>query len=370
MKKLFILGLIGSATLLVTSCSNDENVDMPSSKNAIEFSTFVDKPTRAEVGIDYTTENLTKFKVWGQMMKADGTGTLGKPFAGTEITGSKGNFSYPSPVYWEPGYNYNFLAVAPADNINTELSEGRVITVTPPTTVDGSDCGKITFTNNEGIIDLIAAYDGTWSTTAIPTTGTINRIYFTFKHLLARIKFGFVNELDDESTISITGVTITNSFKTGTVTINPGVENSVWGNCTGNTELLFTVAEVPATPTSGKTENIGMNQTGYTRTRYLIPVNAEFDPNANGQTYTVTFRITRKVSGQTFTSDKEVTVPTPNGEWKPGYSYLFTAKINAQNVEDDPLRPIKFDVTEVSEWTESGNEFSVEDPTPSPIRRK
>ena len=65
MKNLFLIGM-AAASMMLASCSSDENVEMANNKNAIEFKTFVNNSTRAT---DLTTRSLMKFKLWGRMEK-------------------------------------------------------------------------------------------------------------------------------------------------------------------------------------------------------------------------------------------------------------------------------------------------------------
>ena len=81
MKNLFLIGM-AAASMMLASCSSDENVEMANNKNAIEFKTFVNNSTRAT---DLTEGSLMKFKLWGRMEKEDGTNKGGKPFDGTDF---------------------------------------------------------------------------------------------------------------------------------------------------------------------------------------------------------------------------------------------------------------------------------------------
>lgn len=106
-KNLFLIGL-AAIGMLFASCSNDETVEKAKNQNGIQFKSFVNNSTRAT---DLTTANLTNFQVWGIMKKDN---QIGKPFVGTQVNKAGSAWSYGTPVYREKGYQYSFVAVAPA----------------------------------------------------------------------------------------------------------------------------------------------------------------------------------------------------------------------------------------------------------------
>lgn len=326
MKKIFLIGL--AATAMLTSCSNDENIEMPAQNNAIGFRTFVNKSTRAT---DIDNNNFTSFQVWGLMSKDNQTGT---PFVGTTVTNESGSWNYTTPVYWENGYKYSFVAVAPASTDNNW-------TLTAPTTV--GDWGSIAFTNGKGETDLIAATDGTWASSAVSTTESCPApIELTFKHLLSRVRFAFENAMDDGSVINVTGVEITDAFTGGTVTLASDVDKSSWTVDKTSGNLAFGDVELADDATT-----FAANTTAITNHKYMIPTTA----NAN-QTYKVKFTVTRTHHGVTDTyNHTDVVVPAPEGGWNPGKSYQFKATLTAKNITEEELCKIEFSAS-VSEWGE------------------
>lgn len=328
MKKIFLIGL--AATAMLTSCSNDENIEMPAQNNAIGFSTFVNKSTRAT---DTDNSNFKKFQVWGLMSKDNQTGT---PFVGTTVTKGTEGWSYTTPVYWENGYKYSFVAVASAQTDDTTDDNW---TLTPPTTV--GQWGSIAFTNGTGETDLIAATDGTWATTAVSTANSCPApIDLTFKHLLSRVRFAFENAMDDGSVINVTGVEITDAFTGGTVTLATDIANSTWD--VNETSGSLTFGDVVL---SDGATTFAANTTAITDHKYMIPTTAN-----TTQTYTVKFTVTRTHHGVTDTyNHANVVVPAPNGGWNPGMSYQFKATLTAKNITEEELCPIEFTAS-VSEW--------------------
>ena len=325
MKKVFLMAV--AAVAMLASCSNDETTGKAVKGNAIQFDGFVNKSVKG-VDDDITNDNFASFQVWGLMSKGEQTGN---PFDGTTVTKSGSDWTYTTPVYWENGYNYSFVAIAPAG----------FGTFNAPTTV--GQYGSIDFTN-DGETDLIYDVNGEHASKAVSTEGQCPAaIDFTFNHLLSRVKFTFTNAMDDGSTINVTGVTITNANTKATATLG---ETATWalakdnipGNLTFGNVLLDGQATDFAAPESKATDH-----------KYMIPA------ISNGQKYTVIFTVTRHHSGVTDQYDH--TVELPEITMVQGKSYNFTAELNAQNITggdpDDPdnpqLCPIKFTAT-VSDW--------------------
>lgn len=197
-KNLFLIGL-AAIGMLFASCSNDETVEVKKNTNAIQFKSFVNNSTRAT---DLTTTNLVDFQVWGIMKKDN---QIGKPFVGTQVTKAGGAWSYGVPVYWEKGYQYSFVAVAPADAFDMVEAPANY-----------QDYGKVQFNNGRGDTDLLwAAKDKglvTWEGNACPAV-----VDLTFNHMLSRVRFNFVNGMDDGSLLTVKDVKITNACTEGTV---------------------------------------------------------------------------------------------------------------------------------------------------------
>lgn len=125
MKKILFMSM--AATALLASCSQDETVDMPQNSAAIQFKTFVNKSTKG-ASDDITNDKFAAFQVWG-LKSTDGQPV--KPFEGTLVSKDAQNntWSYETPVYWEAGCNYSFVAIAPTTAI------GNSAIFTQPTAV-------------------------------------------------------------------------------------------------------------------------------------------------------------------------------------------------------------------------------------------
>lgn len=317
-----------AAVAMLASCSNDETTGKAVNGNTIKFDGFVNKSVKGAAN-DLNNTTFTSFQVWGLMSKGDQTGT---PFVGTTVTKSGSEWTYNGNVYWENGYNYSFVAIAPAD----------FGTFNAPSTV--GEYGTIDFENGEGTTDLIYDIDDTYVTDAVTTEGQCPRaIDLTFNHLLSRVKFAFENAMDDGSTINVTGVTITNANTKATATLG---ETAAWELADDNKVAALTFGNVLL---DGQATYFAAPESKATDHKYMIPAISD------GQKYTVTFTVTRHHSG--VTDQYEHTVELPEITMEQGKSYNFTAELNAQNITggdpDDPdnpqLCPIKFTAT-VSDW--------------------
>lgn len=314
-KNLFLIGL-AAIGMLFTSCSNDETVEVAKNQNGIQFKSFVNNSTRAT---DLTTNNLADFQVWGIMKKDN---QIGKPFVGTQVNKAGGAWSYGTPVYWEKGYQYSFAAVAPAGVF--EMVEAPA---------DYQDYGKVQFNNGRGDTDLLWAFNDkglvTWEGNVCPAA-----VDLTFNHMLSRVRFNFVNAMDDGSLLTVKDVTITNACTDGTVQLiadNAGLE---WA-AEGGAALLFDDAAE-----TGFAQDAACT-TGH---KYMIPTT---------KAYNVTFKVERAHNGVVDTYEHSVNLTEM--EMESGKSYQFKAEFTSQNINPDgALCPIVFEPT-VNEWDAWGD---------------
>lgn len=321
-----------AAVAMLASCSNDETTGKAVNGNTIKFDGFVNKSVKGAAN-DLNNTTFTSFQVWGLMSKGDQTGT---PFVGTTVTKSGSEWTYNGNVYWENGYNYSFVAIAPA-GFGTFNAPDKV-----------GEYGSIDFENGEGTTDLIYAIDGTHATSPVSTEGQCPEpINLTFNHLLSRVKFAFKNAMDDGSTINVTDVIITNANTKATATLGETATWALAGDSTASLTFGDVLLDDPAT-------DYAAGVTRATDHKYMIPATSA------DQKYTVTFTVTRNHSGVTDQYNHEVELPAVTMEQ--GKSYQFVAELNAQNITggdpDDPnnpeLCPIKF-TAEVDEWDAFGD---------------
>lgn len=309
MKKLFIMGLAAMG-LALTACNSDETVEMAKG-NAIGFKTFVNNSTR--VATDATTTDLKSFKVWGLMNKGNNTG---KPFVAKEVKKENNTWSYTPPVYWEKGYAYSFVALAPNDAYE----------FTAPTAIN--TWGSLKFNNGTGETDLIYA---TAKKETVEGNGCPAPVDLTFNHMLSRVRFQFENGMDDGSVLTVSNVKIIDACTSGTATLAEQLTDLTWNPVQGTGALEFGNAAAMEQ----------QNAKAETAHKYMIPA-----PQA--KVYKVTFKVTRNHNG--VTDEYTHTVNLPETAMKPGNSYQFTATLTAKNINpDEELCQIKFNPT-VTDW--------------------
>lgn len=327
MKKLFIMGLAAMG-LALTACNSDETVEMAKGK-AIGFSSFVDKSTRAT---DVTLANLDSMEVYG--WRGDN-----QIFNAQKVTVDQSGVGTYSPLqYWEADYTYNFEAIAPKSGVKgVEFAAAKT-------------GGTITFAN-DAQTDLIYA-KATEMTMPANITVAPDKVNFTFKHQLARVKFTFKNTFPENAAakISVKDVKITNAYKKGTII--PAVANAKW-NATDNTlQVSFTN---PAE--NAPTNLVAANGVGATDHMYLIPT-------AKEESYTVTFTVTLDQNGATTDYKHSVTFKATQEQ---GKSYNYVAEINEKNINPNPneqLFPIEF-TANVADWGTWSNDVTIMKPAAS-----
>lgn len=342
MKKIFLIGLTTAAML--ASCSNDETVEMAQQK-AIGFSNaFVNNGIRSIVDPSFTTSSLDNFAVYGFAENAQN-------FKGEKVSKVGNAWSYDNLQYWVPGNTYTFGAIAP-HSVATNVSN-----VTLPTGATKVEM-EVAFTNtdDENQVDLLHAAPSQIAGTAVtPTYETA--VSMTFNHQLSKVKFSFKNAVGAGHYVKVKDVKITNAYKTGTWKVT-GQPANTWSNQTDKTLELNFGNVVANGSTANVAANIAFNETleSYYE-KLMIPMDAS-------ATYTVTFTVDL-CAGDAVLKSKTFTTQISGVEFKLGYCYDFKVTLDADNITDDPLKPIKFDVTSVKDWNKADVDQTLNVPTAS-----
>jgi surface protein len=386
MKTKLLLGLATAAML--TACSNDELVSVNAdNSNAIGFSTFVNKSTRAT---DITNSNLGDFNfaVYGYT-KASADDAAWEPiFLNEKVYGSgtvnngDGSWQYDNLQYWEEGNSYHFHAIAPYGIDATTVTSGDTLTTqrnvrhweyeageTTTTTGDGDNAtwtttsdyskAKITFTNIDkgkaaGEQDLIYAYKYAEGKAKDETNGEVQ---FEFKHLLSRVKFQFKGAASNPASVKIKvkEVTLEGTYSDGSIEIEAGKDAAWTLDADKTSNLSFGCAGTANTENTAVTETALVNSesdavtTIETAHKYIIP------DVENSVEYIASFKceIEAAVNGG---GSKTYTVISkgnklPPVQMKEGYSYIYQITLDASTDDSNNLiQPILFNVTEIQSW--------------------
>jgi hypothetical protein len=314
MKKIFIAIL---AVAALAACNKSEIVESAPSAEIAFDNAFVNNATKAT---DLNANNLADFGVYGHVY-ANESNTQGLIFDNETVSGGLGNYTYQNTQYWIANAKYSFAAFAPKTGAawayaTTDAKNGTV-TFTQPATADQ---------------DFLFAYD---SRETAEVSSQPEKVGFTFNHMLSRVQFTFVNAFESTTDIklTVTDVHITDSYKKGTLEVVDGeVEEWAVAEADKNLNVAFgnvLAGELASGNASGKTEHF-----------YLIPADA---------TYNVTFKVQLNQAGAKFNYDRTATVILP---LEMGKSYNVAASLNGQNVLENELYPIEFDVKEITDWAD------------------
>lgn len=356
MKKTLFAAL---ALVSMASCSNEEVLEV-AQREAIAFdNAFVDNATRSVFDPSIKNTTIASFDVYGFVDKT------GKIFEGTDVTGSgvtgtnpvtdaNATWSYTgTPQYWVPGAIYNFCAVAPANAVNATAvvsneTEGANNTSNIITTTFG-------YTNvDEDQIDLLYS-----EATCVEGKASGNdKVRFTFRHLLSKVKFSFKNEYNGtNATIKVTDIKILDSYLAANVVLTN--EGTTWKEHTNPLTLNFGDATDKESTENVKETTASAYGYGETLESYneklLIP--------SGKKEYTVNFKVELLV-GTTSIATYEHTAAKVELTPEAGKSYDIKAVINPTNINPEAAQEqIQFTVTTVEDWTEgAANDVVVKTP--------
>ena len=330
MKKLLVSVL---AIAGLVACNNEQTL-VQKGNAPMEFAgAYVENATRANVAVDpsTTTSSLTAFDVWGFMDKPSGV-----VFKGEDVTGKKGNFTYTNTQYWLPEHDYYFAALAPMNSANWDLDTAKA---------NEFGAGVVSFENKKGTEDLLYAAAHV-STTGMQVGDSMDAVKFQFHHLLSKVKFTFTNGFaNDNAYIDVKAVKMVVPAE---ASINLAQEDwwstNKWENYAGTTTLEFGDACAKTKP--------GVKQETANE-RLTIPAEAT-------QSYDIEF-VVALYFGDVLAFENTLTAKVEGVALEIGKSYNFKATIDASNISEDgkELQPIVFDVDEVVDWVEAGEQAGI-----------
>lgn len=328
-----------AVTVSMASCSLEEVMEQPEPQ-AIGFSSFVGKPTRAVTEIVNPNGSasgvqtpLTKFYVFGRYGAKDGTNYDKVVYENAEVTVNSTSFTNVGPTdvqYWVPNKDYKFAAYSDGNSS---------LTTTDKVSFDNN--GHITITDySAGTNDLILATPGEVQTDAT-ISAQPNGVPLTFNHLLSQVSFQFVGE----------GFPAGYQIKIENLTFS--VNNTA--TYTSSTEA-WVVSEPASSASKGYTVASGAAFAFATPTKsdanFVIPQSYSSDITA-AFTATIYDKYNSEVASKAFTT-ASLLASSPSGipaEWVKGYRYQYNIKITPSEMTN--MFPIKFTVTTVSDWQNS-----------------
>lgn len=325
-----------AVTVSMASCSLEEVMEQPEPQ-AIGFSSFVGKPTRAVTeivnpngSVSGVQTPLTTFYVFGRYGAKDGADYGNVVYENAEVTVNGSSFTNVGPTdvqYWALNKDYKFAAYSDGNSkIESDISFGTN--------------GNITIADYEaGDKDLILAIPNEVSTGATITEGNPDAVPLTFNHLLSQVSFQFVGESFPAGyQIKITDLTFSVN-NTATYTSS----NESWDVPTNPASKGYTVASGAAFAFNTQTKSDA---------NFVIPQSYSSDITA---TFTATIydKYNSEVAKKAFTTasllaESASGIPT---KWDKGYRYQYNIKLTPSEMTN--MFPIKFTVTTVSDWLDS-----------------
>lgn len=329
-RSLFMLGV---AVAALSSCSNNEVLDIAES-NAIKFSnTFVGKPTRGVTAPELTTDNLKEMYVFAS--NDDGLVFDDNPKLVYRI-GETNEWGYDNLVAWKANKNYNFVAYAGKD------LEGKVVANTGNKSLKFSNI--VVDGSEDNQFDLL--YSNTKSITTTAVNGN-SKIDFTFEHLLSMVQFTLKSGFGETTQVKIKdfkfyGLRTTETYDASQV--SPAWTSTSTANTIGDTK--FTSAD----------EEIAKYDAVATKDVVNSWVVIPQQNVASGKVEMVTFTV-NVVDGESDTqigTEKTFKAKIPSITWEKGYryNYIFTITPEQMGVAD---QYITFDAPKVTEWVDDIN---------------
>lgn len=333
MKKILISAF---AIAALAACNKSEVVDMAPQKAIAFDAPFIENATKA-IDPSFTAGTLNKFYVYGTMTNASNDVanifnavpvTKGEALNAGTANETYGTWGYDSQYtqYWVSGNSYAFAAVAGETGVAINAPE------------DNNNMPSTIVYDASSQTDLLYAVNAKRPY----NSGDATNIAFDFKHLLSKAKFTFSNGYPDGFTVTVTNVSITNAYASGTYT----VASTSWSAGTDSESLDFgAIVNSDATAVSDAVAIDADDSAVSNYERLLIP--AEYTALGIKYSYYVTSKeglVVKTVEDAT--ANVAVT-------FEAGHSYNFKAEIA------DDLKPITFSVENLTDWDSKDGDKTV-----------
>ena len=326
MKKALV-AILSLAALV--ACSQDSVVKTPES-TAISFDNmFVENKTRAAADPSTTTDNIKEFAVWG--FRGDAQELV---FNNERVYKAGDAWTYDHLQYWMEGKDYFFGAVSPVNHKDVTVD-------TKDMSKDG--LGTISFTNEDGSVDLIYAEKVVYASEIKPSAP--EKVQLQFAHLLSRVKFSFKYNFPNElTTVAVKNIKINNSPANGSIDVTEARADWSWNIPQNGATMLVDFGHV-----ENGSEFAAMD-TYYESDKYRLVI-----PTDATRNHDITFDIivyNNHVEAETYS----ISTTLKDKAFVQGKSYNIVTEITPENIVDGGLQPIEFDVIEVEEWLDENEE--------------
>ena len=334
-KNYFMLAL---ASMMMAACANNDLVDEVVKEEvpqAIEFETFANKATRAEI-TNVSDLQEVGFQVWGYKaptanpMDWDEQYTVFENVAVTYDNGWGYSTNDVPLKYWDRTSTYKFYAVAPKtpDDVTYEINEE-----TGMITINGA-ASAISGDSKDYLIDRngVENVDGNYTSTTPHAT-----VNFDFHHIMTKVSFKLVAGVKEA--IKVTRLTMTGwNNSTGKFVQNSNTTPDVANNYSEWTlDDLEAVGSVDILSASSNTDDITLNADAVTKS----PVTNEYImiPQLIKEK-TLTFIIDFMIGDEVFTA--QVGTLDSQQVWGTDVHVTYTIVVGPQE--------IAFDVKSVCNW--------------------
>ena len=321
MKKVF---LALAAVVALAACSKEETL-VQQAPEAIAFeNAFVDNATRSVVDPTLTAGELEElengFSVYGFVTSDADTNAWASIFTDEQVKFAGGAWGYTNTQYWIEDVTYDFCAIAP-------YHAGW-------DTVTATKSGALLSFTSDGETDLLYAQNNGVQ----KPTGNDKSVHFTFRHVLSKVRFSFLNNYDAaNTTIMVRGIKVKNPYKSASVALNATAATwSSWataddyvldfGNATLDNATTGDAVAFEANATLESYKELLLIPADYTETNKELAVEFTYDIVVNG------------------TPIKSIKVePKVAVNLEPGHAYDFKATISHGE-------RIEFSVNEIAGW--------------------
>lgn len=368
MKKSILISALALAALATTSCSNEETKAIEPQSNAIEFGTYLGRDAISR-GSVFTTTDMESAG-FGVFAAYTGTANFGDSHTmnfmyNQKVTKSGAAWIYDPLKYWpnNQGDKVSFFAYAPYDVTGANLSANTE-----------AGAPQITFTVQTNVADqkdltLAVAQKN------IQKQSITGKVYFTFKHVLARIglnveaMFDLVNgdatgnndtntsngEKATETTIKVTKVELIGKFDTEAIidlgtdlTADAWVDTSV---AAAGSDVIYTWDATNSNFTSVANDVTTTKQRLNADGSYamIIPQDMTTNKVKIRVTYTVT-TTDANLDGSKSEIKNVITSDEFGFNFEQGKAYMFNLHLG--------MTSVKFSAT-VSDWQDAANETVV-----------